>query len=145
MQYAIHDASGEVISVLLEDGLELWSLLMKLPSLQYSESLHVLFQSLLLVYSHNMKCFSSIMSILDSYYFIGKEQFIQSYAAQLSAFYQTLFSVVSPRDMTRLATSIHCVTLVYPRESVAIVADVARRILHVLFERERSNSNGECV
>lgn len=145
MQYAIHDASGEVISVLLEDGLELWSLLMKLPSLQYSESLHVLFQSLLLVYSYNMKCFSSIMSILDSYYFIGKEQFIQSYAAQLSAFYQTLFSVVSPRDMTRLATSIHCVTLVYPRESVAIVADVARRILHVLFERERSNSNGECV
>ena len=135
MQYAIHDASGEVISVLLEDGLELWSLLMKLPSLQYSESLHVLFQSLLLVYSHNMKCFPSIMSILDSYYFIGKEQFIQSYAAQLSAFYQTLFSVVSPRDMTRLATSIHCVTLVYPRESVAIVADVARRLLHVLFER----------
>lgn len=145
MQYAIHDASGEVVSVLLEDGLELWSLLMKLPSLQYSESLHVLFQSLLLVYSHNMKCFPSIMSILDSYYFIGKEQFIQSYAAQLSAFYQTLFSVVSPRDMTRLATSIHCVALVYPRDSVVIVADVARRILHVLFERERSNSNGECV
>ena len=51
VQYAVRDAAGEVVSVLLEDGLELWGELMKCPAARYGEWLHALFPSLLQVSS----------------------------------------------------------------------------------------------
>ena len=143
VQYAVHDAAGEVVSLLLEDGLELWSDLMKCPAARYGERLHGLFQSLLLVYSHSMKSFPAIISIVDSYVRLGQLAFLQAYGPALAQLYDTLFSIVAPRDMMRLATSIHFITLLYPQQGAAIATPCTHRFMALLLQRERTSSNGE--
>ena len=145
VQYAVRDAAGEVVSVLLEDGLELWGELMKCPAARYGERLHALFPSLLQVYSHSMKSFPAIVAIVDAYVRLGQLPFLQAYGPALAQLYDTLFAIVAPRDMTRLATSVHFLTLLYPQQSVAVVTPITRRLVTLLLERERTGSNGEWV
>lgn len=143
VQYAVRDAAGEVVSVLLEDGLELWGELMKCPAARYGERLHALFPSLLQVYSHSMKSFPAIVAIVDAYVRLGQLPFLQAFGPALAQLYDTLFAIVAPRDMTRLATSVHFLTLLYPQQSVAVVTPITRRLVTLLLERERTGSNGE--
>ena len=142
VEYAVHGGGEMVVNLCLEDGLVLWNFTLRIEGIEYGEMIHRLFSYLVEVYSRDMKNFTVVMSILDAYFYLGKEHFVQSYQDALREMYSLLLDVVSNKDISRLATSIHTVLLLFPREGTYVAQSVLEKIVPILLYREETDSNG---
>ena len=142
VEYAVHGGGEMVVNLCLEDGLVLWNFTLRIEGIEYGEMIHRLFSYLVEVYSRDMKNFTVVMSILDAYFYLGKEHFVQSYQDALREMYSLLLDVVSNKEISRLATSIHTVLLLFPREGTYVAQSVLEKIVPILLYREETDSNG---
>ena len=138
VEYAVHNPDSTVVDLCLEDGLILWNSTLRIEGVEYSEAIHVLFPCLLDVYLREMKNFGTVMNIVDAYLYL-----VQTYRSALQELYLCLEEAVSAKEITRLATSIHTVLLLFPKEAVFIVQSVLGKIIPILLQREEADTNGK--
>ena len=143
VEYAVHNPDSTVVDLCLEDGLILWNSTLRIEGVEYSEAIHVLFPCLMDVYLREMKNFGTVMNIVDAYLYLGRESFVQTYRSALQELYLCLEEAVSAKEITRLATSIHTVLLLFPKEAVFIVQSVLGKIIPILLQREEADTNGK--
>lgn len=135
--YSLQKAGEDGRMVLMEDALILWNLLLKLPSLEYTEPIHNLFTSFLEVYSCDKSYYTVLMNILDLYIQLGKQTFIHFFAKELTTVYHTYLGMVTSRELPRLASSIHSLLILYPTEGTQIVAPMIDSILTTLVQKHQ--------
>lgn len=124
-------------TVLLEESLLLWNLLLKLPTIQYNEGIHNLFTAYLDIYSCDKKYFTVVMNILDLYIQLGRNTFLDGYLNVLPSVYCTFFQVVTSRELPRLVSSLHSLLLLYPSEGIHILSPLVDTILLTIVNKHK--------
>ena len=143
VEYAVHNPDCTVMDLCLEDGLVLWNSTLRIEGVEYTEAIHALFPCLMDVYLREMKNFGAVMNIVDAYLYLGRVSFVQAYQNALQELYLCLVEAVSAKEITRLATSIHTVLLLFPKEAVFVVQSVLGKIIPILLQREEADANGK--
>ena len=140
VEYAVHNPDSTVVDLCLEDGLVLWNSTLRIEGVEYTEAMHALFPCLMDVYLREMKNFGAVMNIVDAYLYLGRVSFVQAYQNALQELYLCLVEAVSAKEITRLATSIHTVLLLFPKEAVFVVQSVLGKIIPILLQREEADA-----
>lgn len=135
--FALQKAGEDVRTVLLEESLILWNLLLKLPTIDYNEGIHNLFAAYLDIYSCDKKYFTVVMNILDLYIQLGKNTFLDGYLNVLPSVYYTFLQVVTSRELPRLVSSLHSLLLLYPSQGIHILSPLMDTILLSIVNKHR--------
>ena len=143
VEYAVHSPDSTVVDLCLEDGLVLWNYTLRIEGVEYTEAVHALFPCLLDVYLREMKNFPAVMNIVDAYLFVGREPFLRAYQTALRELYLCLMEAVSAKEIARLATSIHTMLLLFPKDAAFVAQAVLEKIVPILLQREETDSNGK--
>ena len=137
ISFTFQQANDDIKFVLLEDSLLLWYALCKLTGIPYNKSLHDLFAVILDIYSLDNKLFPVLMNLIDWYIQSGKQTFLAAYQGALTGIYSTYFSVVSPKELPRLVSSVHALLICYPMEGSFIISPLLDSLLSLILNKHQ--------
>jgi hypothetical protein len=122
---------------LMEDGLELWLMVMQ-HAPQYTEEVHNLFPNLAAAIERDFDNLKPIMTLVESYVLLGQQSFAQTHAGHIQHIFTRVVGNVKPRGAVLVARAMECVLCVYGANGVALLESTLGTLLDACIESTQS-------
>ncbi|CDF37444.1 unnamed protein product [Chondrus crispus] len=135
--FAVNVEKGMGGSYMMEDGCELWAVVVEASS-EYSEELARLFPQTERILGLDFDYLREVFRLLEGYALLGRERFMNQYGAAMLATLRRALGSVRDRGCLAAVEVLDVILLLFPSEGVGFLAPILQDALQKIIENEES-------